>query len=163
MKHARTLGTALLAVFSFAGPTGCDADDRDDEQRSALYCNSSDDPECIELPELAQAVEVVRSMGIDPDAETVEILIAEDEELEKAGFPVDPETRLESRDEADAARAASTLPHGDSLSAEPEPSDPEELSGMNCAWPAAGGGCTCCCSWGWNDEWGCGCTGACGG
>jgi hypothetical protein len=158
----KSLGTALLALLCSASPMSCDADDRgDDAPRSSTFCNVSEDRECAALPELVEAIGVVRSMGIDPDAQSVEILIAEDDELEAAGLSLDPATALESRDEADADRsAARTAPHGDALITEPDPADPELLKGFNCAWNEYGG-CTCCCYWGYGDMWGCGCTAAC--
>ena len=76
MITRRTKASVLLAVLVGA-VSACDVDDGTEEQR-LLVCELAE-PECAGTPEGAQAIEVLASLGMEPEEVTLEIWLGEPE------------------------------------------------------------------------------------
>jgi hypothetical protein len=153
----RTLYTATLAIFVGASITACDTEDGSDDEPREVQCNLSD-PECMALPEAAEAITVVESMDIDPDEADIELRVVVDAEVAEL-FSSEDETVLESIDDANDANAdappVGPHAHGDSLV---RPLDPVALAGAHAtSCPNGPSGVCCTCVWGDGYEWGCAC------
>jgi len=153
----RTLGTTIVAIILGAGAIGCDTQDEGHGEPREIQCNLSE-PECMELPEAAEAITVVESMGIDPDEADIVLEVVVDEDVAEL---FSSEDELASVDEVDAvdvnvdAPPAGSHAYGDALL---DPLDTALLPGGHATSCPNGPSNLCCtCVWGDGYSWGCAC------
>jgi hypothetical protein len=151
------LGAAVLAVLFAASAPGCDTEGRsDDQDRSLTLCQLGEGSECTALPELAEAIDVVEAIGIDPQRESVELWVGQSEEFEELWAAHEASLACEADASADACDSGHLPQAGDSL-VEPLPVSEMMIKQELCE--GTPGSCTCCCGWSGSTPTGCYCTG----